>query len=42
MKHIMQFAKQEVIMRDGKMLPVSRKMRAAMRDKLADYWGEKW
>lgn len=42
MKHIMRFEKLEVTMQDGTTLPVSRKMRADMRDKLADYWGEKW
>ena len=42
MKHIMRFEKLEVTMQDGTTLPVSRKMGADMRDKLADYWGEKW
>lgn len=42
MKHIMRFEKLEVTMQDGTVLPVSRKMGADMRDRLADYWGEKW
>lgn len=42
MKHVMQFARLEVTMRDGTILPVSRKLRAVTRDRLADYWGEKW
>lgn len=42
MKHIMRFEKLEVTMQDGTTLPVSRKMGADMRNKLADYWGEKW
>lgn len=42
MKHIMRFEKLEVTMQNGTTLPVSRKMGADMRDKLADYWGEKW
>lgn len=42
MKYIMRFEKSEVTMQDGTTLPVSRKLGADMRDKLADYWGEKW
>lgn len=40
MKHIVQFSKQEVVMGDGKRLPVSRRMAMELRDRLADYWGE--
>lgn len=40
MKHITQFAGLEVTMRDGKTLPVSRRMIAVVRERLADYWGE--
>ena len=40
MKHIMQFAKLEVTMRDGRMFSVSRRMIAEVRERLADYWGE--
>lgn len=42
MKHIMRFEKLEVTMQDGTTLPISRKMGADMKDKLADYWREKW
>lgn len=40
MKHVVQFAKLEVVMRDGTVLPVSRQLGPSVRDKLADYWGE--
>lgn len=40
MKHIMQFAKLEVTMRDGMTFSVSRRMIAEVRERLADYWGE--
>lgn len=40
MKHIVQFARLEVTMRDGKTLPVGRSRLTEVREKLADYWGE--
>ena len=42
MKHIVSLTKLEVTMRCGTVLPVSRRARADVQEKLANYWSEAW